>query len=56
MIGNRDWGLGFGFGIEDWGIWIPDWDWGLGLGIPNDHKIKSKSNVRIEGNIENESC
>ena len=24
--------------------------------VKNDHKIKSKSNVRIEGNIENESC
>ena len=24
--------------------------------IKNDPKIKSKSNVRIEGNIENESC
>ena len=24
--------------------------------IKNDSKIKSKSNVRIEGNIENESC
>ena len=24
--------------------------------VKNDPKIKSKSNVRIEGNIENESC
>ena len=24
--------------------------------VKNDHKIKSKSNVRIEGNIEDESC
>ena len=24
--------------------------------VKNDNKIKSKSNVRIEGNIENESC
>ena len=24
--------------------------------LKNEYKIKSKSNVRIEGNIENESC